>query len=241
MKKKFFLITGSNGRFASILKKKFRDKKNFIFLDKRQLNILDKMKIRKAILRYKPYAIIHLAALSRPMIIHEKNIDHSISTNIIGTCNIVTECQKKNIKVIYFSTQYVYPGTKGNYLETSPLLPMNNYAWSKLGGECAVHMYKNSLILRVNMSENPWIHKFAFTNIKTNFLYHDEVADILPKLLLKKGIINVGSKNDSIFKFAKRTNINVKKSKYIYLSGQPILPKNSSMNIEKMLRILKSK
>jgi len=118
---------------------------------------------------------------------------------------------------------------------------MNNYAWSKLGGECAVHMYKNSLILRVNMSENPWIHKFAFTNIKTNFLYHDEVADILPKLLLKKGIINVGSKNDSIFKFAKRTNINVKKSKYIYLSGQPILPKNSSMNIEKMLRILKSK
>jgi len=82
MKKKFFLITGSNGRFASILKKKFRDKKNFIFLDKRQLNILDKMKIRKAILRYKPYAIIHLAALSRPMIIHEKNIDHSISTNI---------------------------------------------------------------------------------------------------------------------------------------------------------------
>ena len=52
---------------------------------------------------------------------------------------------------------------------------MNNYAWSKLGGESAVHMYKNSLILRLNMAEKPRIHKYAFKNIKSNFLYHDEV------------------------------------------------------------------
>ena len=45
--------------------------------------------------------------------------------------------------------------TKEIIKENSPVLPMNNYAWSKLGGESAVHMYKNSLILRLNMTEKP--------------------------------------------------------------------------------------
>ena len=53
-------------------------------------------------------------------------------------------------------------------------LPWNNYAWSKLGGECAVQMYKNSLILRVCMTEKPFIHNKAFTNVKLNFIFHEE-------------------------------------------------------------------
>ena len=31
----------------------------------------------------------------------------------------------------------------------------------KLGGECAVQMYKNSLIVRLCMTEKPFIHKKA--------------------------------------------------------------------------------
>ena len=81
------------------------------------------------------------------MDIHEKNINLSIKKNIIGTCNIVRVCNEYNVKLIYFSTNYVYPGKRGNYKETDPILPCNNYGWSKLGGECAVQMYKNSLIL----------------------------------------------------------------------------------------------
>ena len=68
-------------------------------------------------------------------------------------------CSEFNIKLIYFSTSYIYPGVRGNYKETDPLLPSNNYGWSKLGGECAVHMYKNSLILRVSMTEKPLFTK----------------------------------------------------------------------------------
>ena len=41
---------------------------------------------------------------------------------------------------------------KGNYSEEDPVKPWNNYGWSKLGGECAVQMYKNSLIL-----ESVWL------------------------------------------------------------------------------------
>ena len=119
------------------------------------------------------------------MNIHEKNIISSISLNIIGTANIVKICSMLNIKIIYFSTNYVYPCKKGSYSEKDPLLPFNNYAWSKLGGEAAVQMYKNSLILRVCMTEKPFIHKKAFANVYTNFIYHDEVASILLKIRIE--------------------------------------------------------
>ena len=237
---KKFLITGGDGRFAKQLKEKFKSK-NFIFLNKKQFNILNRNQIEKKIKKYKPHAIIHLAGLSRPMIIHEKNIEKSIELNIIGTSNLVIECSKLNVKIIYFSSQYVYPGNKGNYKENSPVLPMNNYAWSKLGGESAVHMYKNSLILRLNMTEKPWIHKYAFKNIKSNFLYHDEVIKILPKIINLYGIINIGSNNNSILKFAKRTNKFVKAKNYKIKKNQPIMPKNSTLNTSKLKKILKKK
>ena len=87
------------------------------------------------------------------MNIHDKFPDKSIDLNIIGTANLVKGCIEKK-KIIFFSTSYVYPGTKGNYKETDTLLPWNNYGWSKLGAESAVQMYKNSLIIRACMTEN---------------------------------------------------------------------------------------
>ena len=235
---KKYIVTGGDGRFAKQLKEKFKSK-NFIFLNKKKLDILNRKQIEKKIKKYKPYAVIHLAGLSRPMIIHEKDIEKSISLNIVGTSNIVIECAKRNIKVIYFSTNYIYPGIRGNYSEKSPLLPLNNYSWSKLGGEAAVQMYKNSLILRIAMSERPWIHPKAFSNIKTNFLYHDEVIKILPKLLKKKGIINIGGNDKSIYNFAKKTNPKVKK--YLYSNRLSIvkMQKDSSININKLKKIVK--
>ena len=49
-----------------------------------------------------------MAGLSRPMEIHEKNINKSIDLNIIGTANIVKICSNLNIKLVYFSTPLVY-------------------------------------------------------------------------------------------------------------------------------------
>ena len=140
------------------------------------------------------------------MNIHDQDIITSINLNIVGTCNIVKEASKSGIKVIYLSTSYVYPGKRGNYKEEDSLKPWNNYSWSKLGGECAVQMYKNSLILRLCMTEKPFVHKKAFYDFNTNFIFHDEVAKILLKLINKKGVINVGGKIQSVYNFAKKYN-----------------------------------
>ena len=203
--KQKILVTGGDGRFAKILKEK-NQKLNLHFLSKNQCNILNLKSIEKNTKKYKPSIILHCAGLSRPMEVHEKNISKSIDLNIIGTSNLVKVCEKNNIKIIYFSTGYVYEGKKGNYRESDPVRPFNNYGLSKLGGECAVSMYKNSLILRITMTEKPFLYKKAYDNLKSNFMFHDDLVNLLPKLLNKRGIINVGGKSQSIYNFAKKYN-----------------------------------
>ena len=211
---KKIVVTGGTGRFGSVLRS-FNTKYKILFPAKKELNILNLESIRLCLKKDKPDYLIHLAGLSRPMKVHETDINKSIDLNIIGTSNIVKACSEKNVKLIYFSTNYVYPGSKGNYKETDPVLPVNNYAWSKLGGEAAVQLYKNSLILRACMTERPFVHDKAFANVKNSFAYHDEIIPKLFKIINEKGIINLGGKAQYIFNFAKKDNKKVKK---IYLS-----------------------
>ena len=206
---KKILFTGGSGRFAKIFKL-LKNNYSIEYPSKLRFNIEDYKSIKRYILKHKPDYLIHCAALSRPMSIHEKNISSSISTNIIGTSNIVKVCSQFNIKLIYFSTNYVYPGTKGNYSESDPVLPINNYAISKLGGECAVRLYKNSLILRICMTEKPFVHKKAFNDVEINFMYHEELAKNLLKLINVKGIINIGGPKQIVYKFAKKNNPKIK-------------------------------
>ena len=231
------VVTGGSGRFAQSLKK-IKSKYNFVYPSTKSLNIINLNSIKKFLKKEKPSSVLHLAALSRPMVQHDKNISKSINLNIIGTANLVNICSELKIKLIYFSTSYVYPGKKGGNKEHDTLLPWNNYAWSKLGGECAVQMYKNSLILRVSMTEKPFIHKKAFANVKMNFLFHEELAKILVKIIDKKGIINVGGAAQTVYKFAKKYNSKVKK---IFVKKNSIYnyPLNPYMNLSKLKKIIK--
>ena len=228
------LVTGGDGRFAKVLKRKNKYL-DLVFKSKKQLDILNISSIEKIFKKEKPKIVFHTAGLSRPMNIHSKNISKSIDLNIIGTANITKVCEKNDIKLIYFSTGYVYEGKKGNYSEKDPVKPFNNYGLSKLGGECAVSMYKNSLILRITMTEKPFPYKNAYSNLKSNFMYHEDLIKILPKIIKKKGILNVGGKSQSVFQFAKKYN---KKIMRIKANSKTKLPLNQTMSLIKLKKIL---
>jgi len=233
--KKVILVTGGEGRFAKVLKKNNKILKLY-FTTKEECNILNIKSLEKIVKKLNPKIILHCAGLSRPMHIHEKNIEKSIDLNIIGTSNLVKICKKNNIKIVYFSTGYVYEGTKGNYSENDPVKPFNNYALSKFGGECAVSMYKNSLILRITMTQKPFLYKKAFSNIRSNFMFHEELVEILPQIINQKGILNIGGKSQSIYAFAKKNNSKVKK---IFAKKNNTLPRNQTMNLTKLQKTLK--
>ena len=230
------VVTGGGGRFAQSLRN-IKSKYKFSYPEKKSLDITNLKSIKKFLKREKPTSVLHLAGLSRPMSLHDKDISKSINLNIVGTANLVRVCSEYNIKLIYFSTSYVYPGKKGNYSESDSLLPWNNYAWSKLGGECAVQMYKNSLILRVCMTEKPFVHKKAFANVKLNFIFHEDLVKILIKLLNKRGVINVGGNAKTVYNFAKKFNPSVKKI-YVTKNSMYRFPLKPFMNISKLKKII---
>ena len=236
--KKRIVFTGGTGRFAKAFKNIQKKKNyNFFFPTKSELNILNTKSIQRYLKKTKPKYLIHLAGLSRPMKIHELDINQSIDKNIIGTANITKSCADLNIKLIYISTCYVYPGITGNYSEDSPLKPINNYAWSKLGGECSVLLYKNSLILRTSATEKPFVHSGAFCDFQTNFIFHDDLAEKILKILNKKGIINIGGKSQSVYDFVKNYNPNIKKIYAKKILGKNV-PRNISMNINKFKKFI---
>ena len=228
------LVTGGNGRFAKVLKKEntILDLK---FLAKNEFNILNLKSIEKSLIKYNPKILIHTAGLSRPMEQHERNISKSIDLNIIGTANVVKICKKYNVKVIYFSTNYVYDCIKGNFKETDGIKPINNYGLSKMGGEASVLMYQNSLVLRIQMTEKPFAYKKAYTNVYSNYMFHEELVKILPKLIKNFGIINVGGKSRSAYNFAKIHNKKTIKSK----NTNKKIYSNQTMNLKKLKKILK--
>ena len=231
------VITGGTGRFGLELKK-IKSRYKLFFPKKNELNILNIKSIQNYLKLKKPKYLIHLAGLSRPMKMHETFLTKSIDLNIIGTANITKICSDLNIKLIYFSTSYVYPGTAGNYKEGDSLFPNNNYAWSKLGGESAVQMYNNSLILRICMTEKPFVHNKAFVDFTTNFIFHEDIAKYLFKLINKKGIINLGGKAQTVYRFMKKFDTKIKKIYAKKILG-PKYPLNPSMNIAKLKKILK--
>ena len=230
---KKIIVTGGNGRFGKELQK-VKSKYKFTFLDKKKLDIQSTTSIQKNINKFKPDCVLHLAGLSRPMSIHENKLKKSIDLNIIGTANLVKSCSEKNIKLIFFSTSYVYPGKKGNYKEDDALLPWNNYGWSKLGAEASVQMYKNSLIIRACMTERPFIHKSAFSDVISNFIFHDQFVKLFLKVIDKKGVINIGGKSQTIFSFAKSYNKKVKKIK-----SKKQMPLKMYMNLDKFKKLAK--
>ena len=67
------LVTGSNGRFAKILKN-INSKYNFIYTTKKNLDITSLRSIKNSLKKNKPKYVIHLAGLSRPMSVHNKRI-----------------------------------------------------------------------------------------------------------------------------------------------------------------------
>jgi len=234
--RKNILITGSTSRFCKFLKKDLINHNTF-FTNKKIFNIMNVNQMENFVKKKKINYLLHIAGLSRPMSIHDKKFIDSIDLNIIGSANVVKVCSKFKIKLIYFSTNYVYPCKNGNYKETDSLMPINNYAWSKLGGEASVQLYKNSLILRLSMTDYPFVHKKAIKGAYSSFMYNKEISKIIPYILNESGILNIGGKKREIFKFAKKFGQN--KILPIKLKKIKNFPKDSSIDIKKLKKILK--
>ena len=232
------LVTGGNGDFCKHLVEQGKEH-SFLTPTKKEADVRHYWQLDRYFYQHQNDfdIVIHAGAITRPMVIHEDDPKLSIKTNIIGTANVVLMCERYNKKIIYISTDYVYSGKYGNYKETDSLKPFTKYGWSKLGGECAVQMYDNHLILRMAMNKKPFPHSKDLKDMRKSLMYIEDAAKVTLRLLEETGIINVGGKSQSVYDFVKEENPNVKP---IYLSeiSDVIMATDCSMDTTKMKEVI---
>ena len=100
--------------------------------------------------------------------------------NVIGTANVVKLCMQHGLRLTYISTDYVFRGDRGEYREEDPVYPVNKYAWSKLGGECAVRLYDRALIIRTSFGADEFPYGKAFVDQWTS---RERVSVIAPMIV----------------------------------------------------------
>lgn len=148
--------------------------------------------------------LIHAAAFTSPPRI-DKDPLRALDTNVIGTANVVKLCVSVGARLIYLSTDYVFRGDRGHYEEEDALYPVNRYAWSKLGGECAVRLYDQALIVRTSFGPDVFPFEKAFVDQWTS---RESVSAIARKLAALidaplTGVLHVGGERRTVFDYAR--------------------------------------
>lgn len=210
------LITGGSG----LLGREIQKLGDFYCPEHFEFDITDSLQVGFVMNRIEPLLVIHLAA-------NNKTSESDILTNIIGTANLAYECQQREIRMVYTSTDYVYYGA-GPHSEHEPLKPPYNFAWSKLGGECAVRQVPNHLILRIDIGKRPFPHKKVYDDQMCSKLYADEAAPFILEAALSNitGILNIGHEPISLADHARRTVPNIET-----IETPNWIPRDTSFNL----------
>lgn len=135
------LLTGESGQVGHELAPGLQAMGEVVSLSRAQMDLSDPDRIRDAIRRAQPDLIVHPAAYTAVVKAEsEPALAHLINAEATGA--IAEEAQRLGAAMIYYSTDYVFDGTRtGPYVETDATHPLNVYGASKLAGEAAVARY----------------------------------------------------------------------------------------------------
>ena len=236
---KKILFTGGSGLLGSEFKKIFPEG---LYPTHKEFDITNPKSMEKYLSKNKISCIMHGAAFISPPKIDSDPL-LAMETNIVGTANIVRLCMQHNIKMVYISSDYVFKGDKGKYKEGDPLYPINKYGWSKLGGECAVRLYDNSLTIRTTFGPNIFPYDNAFVDQWTSREKVSVIAGLIIKLIKKNavGLYHVGGKRKTVFEYAKKVSP-LKNTGRISIKDVPFtLPRDTSLDCSKQNKLLKLK
>jgi dTDP-4-dehydrorhamnose reductase len=106
-------------------------------LKKVKLDITDTVRLQDLVLKERPEAVIHAAALG-DVDECERNRELAWRVNVASTIALAQAAEVVNAYMLYLSTDYVFDGERGMYSEREPPNPVNYYGLTKLMGEVAV-------------------------------------------------------------------------------------------------------
>ena len=141
------LLLGHRGMLGCDLLLKLGKKHEIIGLDKDEIDITAVSECQRAIKENTPDIVINAAAYT-DVDACEKAKDECFAVNAEAVKNIAESCRGKNIRIIHFSTDYVFDGNGNDpYKEDSFCNPVNIYGASKLAGERYLQKLADNYIL----------------------------------------------------------------------------------------------
>lgn len=146
------LVTGASGQLGYDVERELERRGiEHLGTSSRELDITDREAVERLMAAYRPDAAIHCAAYTK-VDLAEDEPERCWAVNADGTRNMAAACRKTGAKLLYISTDYVFPGTGERSYETGdPTGPVNTYGRSKLAGELAVQsLLEKYFIVRIS-------------------------------------------------------------------------------------------
>ena len=133
------LVTGVGGQLGYDVVKVLKERNvECLGADLKEFDITDYDAAHRFITTYLPDVVIHCSAYTA-VDRAEDEPELCRKVNAQGTENIAKICKEIDARMIYISTDYVFPGTGEDFYEVdSPTGPQNVYGQTKLEGELAV-------------------------------------------------------------------------------------------------------
>jgi dTDP-4-dehydrorhamnose reductase len=148
-------ITGANGLIGSHLVRvapQYAANRPVRALTRADFDLLDFAAVERAFVRDQPPAIIHCAAITtvagaqeNPVLARRVNVD---------VTRLLAELAAE-IPLVFFSTDLVFDGNKGNYTESDPPNPIHVYGETKVAAEEIVLKNPRHLIVRTTINAGP--------------------------------------------------------------------------------------
>src|ERR1019366_1417235 len=188
------------------------------------LDLTDDSATRRLLFDLRPDAIVHCAAATN-VDWCEDNPKQAEAINVQASAVLAEIASALNARFVYVSTDSVFDGKRGNYVETDEAAPLNVYARSKLAGEReTLRRNKAAIVVRVSIygwnaqnkdSLAEWVlrrleggkHVPGFTDVFFTPILVNDLVPVLFAMLQHElsGLYHVaGSEGISKFEFARR-------------------------------------
>ena len=172
-----------------------------------QLDITDESAVARALELAQPEVVLHLAAYT-DVSKAERERQRAWAVNVVGTANLARHTLGR---FVHFSTDYVFDGERGMYLETDIPNPANFYSLTKTVAEEAARHARRPLIVRSSFKDSVWPYPMAFEDQFTSADFVDVIAHEMLTLIDHLGMVDydllhVVTERKSIFELARRRN-----------------------------------
>ncbi len=119
-------------------------------LGHQEADVTNYEELRNRLEKVRPTLVFNAAAYTRVNDC-ERDPDTAELVNTTGAWNVMAAAQELGAKLVYFSTDYVFPGRLlGDYSEEEAPEPLNVYGRTKLGGEKMTLEYSRGIVVRTS-------------------------------------------------------------------------------------------